>query len=509
MISRNPRLRWALWSVVLVLGAAGLVAISAPAQAAGPQSRHGLGYRIGRTPYADGTWVGRYRVGRARGYRIQPRKSNVQSAYHPAHRVTRLPRSGRVATRRSAWILSTYGSTSDRTTAAAVDVAVNALLSRGRWRVGTAHTAHRTRPTGDGRFIRAYARIMLGQSKRRHGPYHATVSAHRVPVGDQTTVTVRVKNRRGLGPVITSQQPGLTVHVTYSSTKTRTVHLNSRGVGRVYFRAAGGRTRIRATVRDVPDAAVLVRRPKNRAASQLAVAGHHRAVRLRGYGLGVSTQRVAITNTSTSALVGRALRGTYSVSGLFGSEAVHYAVYGPFATAATSCTGTPLFTAEGTISRNGIGSLPRWDPARTGYYAWRLAAGGNLTTRPAGACGSAYLTQKHTGTHQSRHGRTHVVRLGTEFGPDITVSGFDRVEVHTVYTRVYGPFVHKSKARCNDVRLFRTLATSIRHNKRWHESTVVVHKRDVGYYVFQTTLGTGTFMRGSHSGCGSAVRLRK
>ena len=64
---------------------------AAPTQAAGPASRPELGFRIGRTPHADGTWVGRYRVGRQLAYRTQPRKSNAESAYHPAHRVTQAP----------------------------------------------------------------------------------------------------------------------------------------------------------------------------------------------------------------------------------------------------------------------------------------------------------------------------------------------------------------------------------------------------------------------------------
>lgn len=501
--------RRAVAPVAVLVAAAGLSTAPASSQAAGSPSRPELGFRIARTPHADGTWVGRYRVGRQLGYRTQPRKSNAESAYHSAHRVTRMPGSGLVATERSAWILSTYGGTADRTTAAAIDVAVNALLSRGKWRVGTPYTARRTNPTGNGRYIRSYARTMVRQSKHRHGPYRTTIAARRVPAGDQTTVTVTVQNKQGLGPVITTQQRGLAVDVSYPGAKTRTLYLNNRGVGRVYFTAAAGKTPITAAVHGLPDTALFLRRPSKAAASQVAVAAHHRTLRLRGYGLGVSTQALTISNTSASVLVGQPLQGTFRVTGLSGRETVDFAVYGPFTSTSTSCTGTKLTSAKATITSNGTNPLPQWNPARTGYYAWHVAARGNSTTRPASRCGSAYLTQKDTSTEQSRAGVADTVRVGHAFGPDITVTGFDRPEVHTVYTRVYGPFVHKGNTSCTDSRLFRTLPTSISNDKQWHKTTVVNSDGNTGYFVFQTTLGAGTFMRTSQSRCGNTFQVTK
>jgi len=493
---------------VLVLGV-GLSSVPASAQAAAPKSKPELGFAIGRTTHADGTWVGRYRVGHQPAYRIQPRKSDVESAYHAVHRVTRVPGRRVAATERAAWILSTYGGTPDRTTAAAVDVAVHALLSRGKWRVGTAYTARRTSSTGYGQFIRTYARIMLRQSKHRRGPYRTTLTATRVPVGNQTTVTIKVRNRRGLGPVITGQQRGLAVHVTYPGATTRTVYLNNHGVGRVYFRAAPGTTRITAAVHAVPDVALSLRRPRNKAASQIAVAAHHRTLRLRAYGLGVGTQSLTIANTSGAVLVGHALQGTYSVAGLTGHETVDYAVYGPFTTAATSCSGTARSRASAVIGSNDTRPLPNWSPSKTGYYAWQVVAHGNSTTRPASTCGAAYLSEKNTRSRQLRLGVARSVKLGHTFGPQIVVSGFDRAEVHNVYTRVYGPFTHKTKAHCTRHRLFRTLPFSIRNNKRWKATTVVNNRGNTGYYVFRTTLDDGTFMRTSQSGCGNLMRVTK
>jgi hypothetical protein len=509
MVNLGPmRCRRAVVPAVVLLAGAGLSTIPAPSQAASPQSRPQLGFRIDRTRHADGGWVGRYRIGRQLGYRTQPRKSNAESAYHAARRVSHLGGVSLAATERAAWVLSTYGRTQDRTTAAAVDVALYALLNGGKWRVGTTYTAHRTNPTGDGRFIRSYARIILRQSQHRHGPYRTSLTASRVPAGDQTTVTVRVRNKQGLGPVITGQQRGLAADVTYGGARTRTVYLNNHGVGRVFFRAAAGSTRITAAVHAVPDAALLVRRAHHTAASQVAVAGHHRTLRLRGHGLGVTTQSVTITNTSGSVLVGHPLQGSYRVTGLSGSETVDFAVYGPFGSSATSCTGSPLTTANATITSNGTRSLPPWSPTRTGYYAWHVAARGNSTTRPASACGSAYRTQKDTSTDQSRVG-AFTVKVGHSFGPDITVSGFDRREEHTVDTRAYGPFGHRDNAKCTPYHLFRTLPTSIHGNDRWRKTTVVNHDRNAGYYVFQTTLRGGTFMRSSHSGCGNTIRVVK
>jgi hypothetical protein len=506
----RTRRRHAIALVAVLLAGGGVGAVPAPTQAAGPPSRAELGFRIGRTPHADGSFVGRYRVGHQLGYRTQPRKSSAQSAYHRAHRVTHVSGRSRAATARAAWILSTYGGTPDRTTAAAVDVAVHALLSRGKWRVGRHYTVRRTNHTGVGHVIRAYAKTILRQSKHRHGPFRTTLTARRVAVGDQTTVTIRVQNKRGLGPVITGQQRGLAVRVTYhAGGRSKTAYLNNHGVGRVYFRAAAGKTRITASVHTVPDVALLLRRPNNASASKVAVAGHRRTLRLHSHGLGVSTQTLRITNRFASVLVGHPLRGTYRVTGLTGRETVDYAVYGPFAAAATSCSGAAVTTATAVISGNRTRSLPSWDPAKTGYYAWRVTARGNSTTRPASACGTAYLAQKKTSTKLSRAGVAHTVKVGHAFGPDIIVSGFDRPEVHTVRTRIYGPFLHKGKVRCTQGRLFRSLPTAIRNNKRWRETTVVNHAANTGYYVFKTTLDAGTFLRSSHSRCGNTIRVTK
>ena len=76
-----------------------------------------------------------------------------------------------------------------------------------------------------------------------------------------------------------------------------------------------------------------------------------------------------------------------------------------------------------------------------------------------------------------------------------------------VYTRVYGPFLHKDKTRCARHRLFRTLPTSVRNNRRWNKTTVVNRDGNAGYYIFQTTLGAGTFMRSSQSRCGNTIRV--
>ena len=507
MIPSTMRRRPAMALAAVLLAAAGVATVPVTTQAASPQSRRDLGFRIDRTHHADGTWVGRYRVGGQRDYRTQPHKSNAPSAYHPAHRVTRAPGAAVAATERAAWVLSTYGRTSDRTTAAAVDVAVHALLSGGRWRVGTPYTLRRTNATGDGRFIRSYATTILRQSKHRRGPYRTTLTASRVPAGDQTTVTVRVQNNQDLGPVITAQQQGLAVDVTYNGARTTTVYLNHHGVGRAYFRAAAGRTLITATAHTVPDAAMFLRRPYNTRASQMAVAGHHRTLRLRGHGLGVSTQSLTITNSHDSVLVGHPLQGSYAVTGLIGPETVGYTVYGPFASAPAGCTGSAPVISTATITGSGTRPMPPWNPARTGYYAWHVTARGNSTTRPASACGTAYLAQKSTRTQQSRVDGVYSVKVGHAFGPELTVSGFDRTEVHTVSTRVYGPFLHKENARCTSGRHFRTLLTSIANNRRWHRTTVVNSDSNAGFYVFQTTLGAGTFMRSSSSRCGDAIHV--
>ena len=84
----HTRPRQAVALAAVLLTGVSLGSVPATAQAARPESRAELGFWIHHTPHADGNWVGRYRVGRQLAYRTQPRKSNVESTYHRAHRVT-------------------------------------------------------------------------------------------------------------------------------------------------------------------------------------------------------------------------------------------------------------------------------------------------------------------------------------------------------------------------------------------------------------------------------------
>jgi hypothetical protein len=507
-MTRTTLRRVAAGGVALTMTAAALTIGAGPAGAAGGQS-HGLGYSVAKTRHADGTWVGRYRVGTQKTYRTEPRAADLESNYYAPRSVTNNLKAGAAATARAAWILSTYGNTRDRSTAAAVDVATYALLHRGKWRLGTAYTRERTRQTGAGPVVRRYARVLLRQSAVHRGPYTRTLSAATVAAGNQTAVTIRVQNRAGHGPVVTSQQQGLAVDVTYPGQGTKTVYLNESGVGTVYFTAAAGSTPIRAVAHRVPDSAMLVRRAHRRAASQLAIAGHARRVAFAGIGVGVTSQVLSVTNSKASSLVGDRLLGTYAVAGLVGSERVNWAVYGPFMSTATGCGGQPAMSGSQDISADGTYTLPAWAPAKTGYYVWGIHAVGNASTQPASACGKPYLVQKTTTTDQTRYGSATSFAVGKAFGPTVTVSGFDRSEAHTVYTRVYGPFVEKANVNCNSRRLFRTLSATATVSGQWHATTVVNAGSNAGYFVFQTTLQPGVFMRSSSSSCGVVLRVTK
>ena len=375
--------------------------------------------------------------------------------------------------------------------------------------MGTAYTARRTNPTGEGRFIRAYAKAMLRQSKHRHGPYRTKLTVRRVPAGNQTTVTVRVQNQQGLGPVITRQQRGIAVDVTYAHARTRTVYLNNEGVGRVYFRAAAGKTLITAAAHTVPDAALLLRRPNNTAASQVAVADHHRTLRLRGYGLGVTTQSLTITNASAFVLVGHPLQGTYSVTGLSGAETVDYAVYGPFTSSATSCTGTAPLTARSHHQQQRHQLAAAMEPREDGLLRLARSRARELH-HPAGECLRHRLPDPDQHRHQTIPGRCRImVKVGH---PSARTSSCPASTGQRRTPPPRGSTVPSCTRTRPDVPATTSSASCpppSRTNKQWRKTTVVGSDSNTGYYVFQTTLDAGTFMRSSQSGCGTTIQVAK
>src|SRR3954452_3985860 len=103
MTPSKARPRYAIAVAADLLASVGFSIVPLPTQAAAPEARRALGFRIDRTPHADGRWVGRSRIGAQRPYRTQPRKSNVESAYHARHRVAHVHGATLAATRRSAW----------------------------------------------------------------------------------------------------------------------------------------------------------------------------------------------------------------------------------------------------------------------------------------------------------------------------------------------------------------------------------------------------------------------
>ena len=116
MPPRSTRPRRAIALAAVLLCAAGLDTIPAPTQAATPPSRPELGFRIGRTPHAASA-PGSGGTGSTTSVTTAPSPQEQRAVrLPPAHRVTRVPGAGLTATERVAWVVSTYGGTSDRTT---------------------------------------------------------------------------------------------------------------------------------------------------------------------------------------------------------------------------------------------------------------------------------------------------------------------------------------------------------------------------------------------------------
>ncbi|GAB3868560.1 hypothetical protein GCM10028801_44690 [Nocardioides maradonensis] len=494
-----------LVATMLVLGA--VAALEAGPASATALSKRALGYAIAKTQYADGGFVGRYVTGTRRGYRIEPHKSAAQSRYRAPVKVANLGGTKAptpAATSRAAWILSEYGKTKDRSTAAAVDVATYALLRGGRWKLGARYTIRRTNHTGHGSTVRSYARTLIRQATGHAGPYRATLTATTVAAGNQTAVRYKIVNAAGHAPTLSSWA-GLPVRFTYPGQTTQVVATNSAGVATAYFTAAAGTTTITAAAK-TPESHLLVAKPYNKSASALALVGRTYAARASTSGVGVTAQTVSEHNTAASTWTGRPLAGTYTVTGGTGTRTVDFAIYGPFDSTSVSCSGrTAVWTGTSTISADGTYALPTaWSPAKSGYYVWSVAVEANVSSTAASTCGAAYPARHATTTKQARHGTVTSVTTGARFGPDVTISGFDRTEAHSLATRVYGPFTDKTKAKCYSGKLLKTISRSVSGNGTYTQRTTV---SKTGWFIFASTLGNGPLIGGSTSSCGIPTRV--
>lgn len=490
MSKKTASLTAASLAIAMGITASGFVAPEA-AEAAGAGAR----YKIGKTRHADSGFVGARKVGKTPAFRVDPRARRGGKKYRYSETTGdfRGAKGASVtSTRRAAWILSEYGKTRDRTTAAAVDVAVFSLLRGKKWRVKAKYTRKRTNKTGHGATVRRYARAILSESTRHSGPYRVVLSADRTPTGSQATVRVRVTNYRGL-TVRPKSWAGIPVTVTYAGQPAQRVTTDPTGSAAAYFTAASGATKVTASA-TVPEDRLILMRPR-RKGSRLALAGRKRTVGASTTAVGINPLTLGIKGVLSYVWVNQSPRNVVTVSGGSGVRNVTFQAYGPSSTPTVSCSGNPIWRTGYRTTASTFNSPSAWRPAKSGYYKWMVVVSDSSGT--TSQCGPVMTVRKQLTLTQNR-GSSLKVKKGKLFGPTGSIGGFDRnTEAVVATTSMYGPFAAKANAKCGSKylrsrRTTRATAGSYNH---------VMTTQRPGWYVFRTVLSSSPLQNGTTSAC--------
>lgn len=467
---------------------AGLLLATAPgALAATPWS----GYLIDETGRADGGLIGARKAGEQVVYRTDADARAVTTRYRPV-----VARSGGRSLSRAAWILSVYGAVRVADQAAAVDLATYALLSGKA--IGGDRARARLRQTGRAAPIRDLARSMLRESTRKAGPYRVRISARGVDVGEPVVVRVRVTTTKGraLGNAAVRLRVGDEIRRQRTSAGGR-VRLEVTG-------KAPGWVPVRVKVARVPQWRLLLRPPKKRAASPVAVAG--RTTHLRARDRVAVRARPQVQAGGGEALVGRDLVGRIRLTGVQGAPRVQAKVdlHGPFATPTASCAGDPVARQRVSVAGDGAYQTLPLRPASAGYYAWRVVVPRSELNTRAETCGGVVRVRAVPRLSLEALATT---KPGSRLRFD--VAALPATYVVAAEARLYGPFKEKANVACRAAK--RVTSTSVPVDGPGRYAVARVPLSRPGFYVWRVRTPPTELAVAVTAGCGgsgSVVRIR-
>ncbi len=481
--------------VALLLGAVPLLAVPNVALPTHPPERW-AGYEIPTNGQADGGWIGGYRIGGRSVFVVTPTRQPNRRGYQRARIVDDLGgRHGatRRETERAAWILSKYGGYRDATQAAAVDASVYDLVAGGRWRTTGTWGARRIDESPQAATVRRFARIMLGQSRRRAGEYHARVAATNSDVGGAVEATVTVTDGHG--------RPAAGLPVSVETTGAAAVEAVTGDDGRAVARFAvtqPGWHGVTATVRGVPEHRIHLRLPVRPEQAAAAEGGVRRTLVARGRAAVRGAQTVALRGSPATILAGAPARVTATVTGDGTPRSASATLYGPFGSvSAAQCAGPAIGTGGATVSGDGDYTLPASTPGASGYYAWQVTVDGTPTALPIAACG-AVTTVKAVAA-------VSVNALNAEMPPGtaevrVGLSGLPRYPAVDVTLDVRGPYATRDALWASGC----SGAIAVSEPRKMNGDATFVfgpYVEQSGWYSLQATVPPGELRQGAQSAC--------
>ncbi len=454
-----------------------------PAGAAEAASVPWSGYRIKPAPTADGGFMGARKTDGKVTYRLDASARRGSSEYKRAHRV-----STNRGEARAAWIISKYGAVRVADQSAAVDVATYALVS-GR-PLGGRRAKARLRSTGHAASIRSLARYMLAESKKYAGPYTLAVRSRPAEVGGRVKVRVQVTSYAGL-PVaklpVLLRVPGVAeVHETSAK-------------GRVYTSYPAdqvGVRKLRVRVSRVPEWRLLVRDPRRKATSRIAIAGRKTELVARDVVVVRASPKVSVPSAPKPEQVDRAFSVGFTVTGSEGiaPRTATFSLFGPFPQGAqTGCDGTPIRTLTSEVKGDGTYAGPPAIVSNAGLYVWRVHVGANQLNAPTQACGGLVRVRS-----------SPRFRLDAKPGSRLTfiLSGLPTGYDNDAELMLFGPYKAKANATCYPKKKVGATAVRVNHNGSYTSPKIATGAS--GFYTWRVNLPAGYLVLPTRTACGAA-----
>lgn len=447
--------------------AAALVASMAAAPATAqddsddPAADYGVGYKIPTDSGRPGGWIGSYKVEGRVVFCADPKKpapmeadgysrpatvkawTNTTGAKVPAEDLQRL-----------SWILSTYGTSTSPTTAAASAAAVWSLAGGGEYGPDGAATRRRIAATGNAKAVTAALRSMLKESNKKAGGLTLTIktprkSAVRGQAKATVAVTYAASGKPAAGVPVAANYP-------FDNRGTQRAITNRRGLVQFTFTptSTGKNKPLVVTATGAPVWPTMMAPVGNAQRVYLAgqTAPYVKAVDLT---LTKATPTLSTTTSAKTVRPGATITDIVTVKKVptTWSADMTATLYGPFPTqpGAKSCTAakrvghvTNRVKGPGRFTTSPIGPLHA-----PGYYTWVVKIPATAMSKRIGhGCGVPAET-----TYVERHQPAYVTQVntqkalvGAQLRDTVNVTGVHPGQPLTFRWTLYGPFAVKPTA---------------------------------------------------------------
>ena len=396
---------------------------------------------------------------------------------------------------KAAYVIWTYGRTTNPDQAAAVMLYVHSLMGDAR--------PGELDPAAVNPSVVELHSVVVGNSARYHGPYRVAVALP-AGIGAGKTGTAQVRVISGTGIAVPNVDLSLSVT---GAAAPSTVKTNASGVATVALRATSpDGVRLKATTEPLPATLPTIYTPTTVQAArngQRLAAADAQQVSGEDEAAGSKAQISMTSNADPAALVvGGQSADKVTIAGALASYRgkISMRLYGPFRTVASvSCTTTPV--SESSFTANGPGSYKTQAVTLTkpGIYQYQEAAPADENhvgfTTPCNLASERAVVRTKPTLHTVVSAQT--VAPGASLTDSVTVSGLAGEHV-TVQAALYGPFPARDAIACTGTPAWTGTIDVSADGTFQTEAHVVTTP---GYYTYFESIAGAEFVEAMKTAC--------